>query len=109
MRGNDLVERVLIDYRGRRYELPFLLVGSIQGKLAHPGLASRLEEAIQGERQVVGLDPDEAEAFYVAARGISMPMERDSLEWHHLLAELQANRNRGNSSPSPLAARTSAL
>jgi hypothetical protein len=92
-----LVERILIDYRGRQYDLPFLVVGSVQAKLEHHGLAERLEEAMQGARQVVALDPDEARSFYLAARGISMPLDRENADWQRLLAELQADAARQDS------------
>jgi hypothetical protein len=101
-----LVERILIDYRGRRYDLPFLAVGSVQAKLEHAGLAERLEEAMQGMRQVVALDPDEARSFYLAARGISMPLDRENADWQRLLAELGADSKRETTLRSQITTRS---
>jgi hypothetical protein len=101
-----LVERILIDYRGRRYDLPFLAVGSAQARLDHPGLAERLEEAMMGTRPVVALDPDEARSFYLAARGIAMPLDRANADWQRLLAELHADCSREDTWRSQITART---
>lgn len=101
-----LVERILIDYRGTRYGLPFLFVGSVRGKVQHPGLGERLEEAMLGMRQVVALDPEEARSFYLAARGISMPLERENLDWQRLLVELQTDSLRETTWRSQITTRT---
>ena len=101
-----LVGRILIDYRGRRYDMPFLFVGSVRGKLGHPALGERLEEAMLGMRRVVALDADEARSFYLAARGISMPLERENLDWQRLLVELQADSSREHTWRSQITTRT---
>jgi hypothetical protein len=101
-----LVERVLIEYHGSQYSLPVLLVGSANGKLADRGLAEKLDEAIDGQRPVVDLDDGEARAFYAAASGIAVTMDRENVDWHRLLAVLRADSSHEHVSRSQIRIRT---
>jgi hypothetical protein len=91
---------VLIEYQGQSYRLPMLLVGSARSKLTDPDLAERLEEAFDGRRAAVVLDARGGRAFYAAARGIAVGMDRSHVDWHRLLVELQRESARDNRSRS---------
>jgi hypothetical protein len=84
-----LVDDVVIEFHGKTYRLPVLLVGSAQTKLKDHMLADRLEAAIDGRIPSVVLDTGDAETFYAAARSISVSLDRENLDWQRLLAELQ--------------------
>ena len=83
-------EDVTVEYRGRQYSLPVLLVGSAGSKVAHRGLGEQLDELMDGRRGVVVLDGVPARAFYLAARGIAAGIDRGSLDWGRLLVDLDA-------------------
>src|SRR5262245_39274619 len=100
-----VTDDVVVEYRGQSYSLPVVLVGSARGKLTNEGLSERLEEAIDGQRATVVIDGDsEARSFYFAARSISVPLERDNLDWQRLLAELGAHSTTERSSRSQILA-----
>src|SRR4051812_2980404 len=82
---------VTIEYRGERYSLPVLLLGSAGSKVAHRGLKEQLEEAMDGRRQVVVLEGAEAHAFRTAARSIAPELARESPDWGRLLVDLDAS------------------
>src|SRR5262245_22301707 len=86
-----LVDEVVVEYHGKVYKLGVLLVGSAQSKIRDDGLAQRLEEAIEGRRDVVVLREEDCHAFYLAARTISVSFDRENLDWQRLLAELHAD------------------
>ena len=87
---------VVIEYLGKTYTLPVLLVGSAQTKMTHRGLADRLEEAMDGQRDMVVIEESEAQAFYLAVRSISVSLDRENLDWQRLLAELQVASSKGD-------------
>ena len=84
-----LVDDVLIEFRGKTYRLPVLLVGSAQTKLRDHVLSERLEDTMDGRRPSLTLDDVDAHTFYLAARSISVSLGRESLDWQRLLTELQ--------------------
>ena len=88
---------VVIEYCGQEYRLPVLLVGSARSKLTDRRLSDELEEAMEGLRPVVVLEGAGAEAFHVAAHKISVSLERGTLDWQRLLAQLDASTPRGRS------------
>ena len=88
---------VVIEYCGQEYRLPVLLVGSARSKLTDRRLSDELEEAMEGLRPVVVLEGAGAEAFHVAAHKISVSLERGTLDWQRLLAQLDASAPKGRS------------
>ena len=95
---------VVIEYQGQSYRLPMLLLGSARSRIADARLAELLEEALDGRRESVVLEGPDASAFYVAARGISVGMERNHVDWHRLLVELQRESSRTHASRSRILA-----
>jgi hypothetical protein len=85
-----LVDDIVIEYDGQAYKVPVLLVGSARSKISQPDLADRLEEAMDGREAVVVIEAEQAQGFYAAARTISVQLERETVDWQRLLAELQA-------------------
>ena len=84
-----LVDDVVIEFRGKAYRLPVLLVGSAQTKIKDHVLSEHLEDTMDGRRPSLILDDVDAHTFYVAARSISVSLGRESLDWQRLLTELQ--------------------
>jgi hypothetical protein len=82
---------VVIEYCGQEYRLPVLLVGSARSKLTDRRLSDELEEAMEGLRPVVVLEGAAAQAFHIAAHKISVSLERGTLDWQRLLAQLDAS------------------
>jgi hypothetical protein len=82
---------VVIEYGGQQYRLPVLLVGSVRSKLTDRRLSDELEEAMEGMRPVVVLEDAGARAFHIAAHKISVSLERGTLDWQRLLAQLDAS------------------
>jgi hypothetical protein len=88
---------VVIEYCDQKYRLPVLLVGSARSKLSDRRLSDQLEEAMEGQREVVVLEGAGAQAFHVAAHKISVSLERANLDWQRLLAQLDASSPRERS------------
>jgi len=95
---------VVVEFRGQAYSLPVLLVGSVRSKLSHGDLCDKLEEAMDGGRDPVVLDGPKAQAFYGAARGISVSFDRGNIEWQRLLVDLQTYAPEAGSSRSRILA-----
>src|SRR3954454_12299102 len=89
-----LVDEIAIEYHGRTFRIPVLLVGSARPKVGDRTLADALDEAMDGRRPRVMLDGEMAATFYAAARGISVSLDRQNLDWQRLLGELQQERTR---------------
>ena len=85
-----LVDQVVIEFHGKAYSLPVLLVGSAQSKLKDHALVEQLEAAIDGRRDRVVLDEEAGHSFYLAARSISVSLDRENLDWQRLVTELQS-------------------
>ena len=82
--------------KGRRTRCPCSWWAARNRSWTHRGLADRLEEAIDGQRDVVVIEESEAQAFYLAVRTISVSLDRENLDWQRLLAELQVASSKGD-------------
>jgi hypothetical protein len=99
--SEGVIDDVVVEYQGRRYRLPVLVVGSACSKVGHRGLGERLDEAIDGLRDVVVVgDGIEARALYLAARSITAGFAADNRDWLRLMVDLDAGIARESESRS---------
>jgi hypothetical protein len=82
---------VVIEFCGRTFDLPGLLVAKVKRELdGSPELARSLRDGLAGRVPVVVLQSEECAAFYTAARSAFTDLEIPNEMWTDLMGELRA-------------------